>query len=70
MRKPSKTVKHPNAVLASTAHGPATPNAPADPEIALRAYELYIASGAKPGLDAEYWLEAERQLRREGESRA
>ena len=33
-------------------------------EIARRAYELFIASGAVHGHDVEHWLEAENDLRR------
>ena len=32
-------------------------------EIAVRAYEIYLARGAAPGNDLENWLDAERQLR-------
>jgi Polyketide cyclase / dehydrase and lipid transport/Protein of unknown function (DUF2934) len=34
-------------------------------EIALRAYELYLARGRTPGHEAEDWLEAEKQLSQE-----
>jgi hypothetical protein len=34
-------------------------------QIALRAYELYLARGRSPGHEAEDWLEAERQLSQE-----
>jgi uncharacterized protein YndB with AHSA1/START domain len=34
-------------------------------EIALRAYELYLARGQTPGHEAEDWLEAEKQLSQE-----
>ena len=37
---------------------------PTHEEIALRAYELYLQSGCRPGRDKEFWLEAERQLQR------
>jgi hypothetical protein len=36
--------------------------APVDEEIALRAYELYLARGGAHGYDLEDWLEAQRQL--------
>jgi hypothetical protein len=36
--------------------------------IAVRAYELYAASGSPPDRDVEFWLEAERQLRKERET--
>jgi hypothetical protein len=38
---------------------------PTHDAIAARAYELYEKSGFRNGSDAEFWLEAERQLRRE-----
>ena len=36
--------------------------APSHDEIAVRAYEIYLARGAAPGNDLDNWLEAERQL--------
>jgi hypothetical protein len=36
--------------------------APTHEQIALRAYELYLARGQMPGHEAEDWLEAEKQL--------
>jgi hypothetical protein len=38
---------------------------PTHDEIAQRAYGLYEQSGRQSGRDAEFWLEAERQLRKE-----
>ena len=38
---------------------------PTHDEIALRAHQLYEQSGYQSGRDAEFWLEAERQLREE-----
>jgi len=35
---------------------------PTHEEIAIRAYELYEASGRPEGRDGEHWLEAEREL--------
>jgi len=32
-------------------------------DIAMRAYELYLADGAAPGRDLEHWLRAEHELR-------
>jgi hypothetical protein len=32
-------------------------------DIAMRAYELYLADGAAPGRDLEHWLRAESELR-------
>ena len=37
--------------------------APSHDEIAMRAYEIYLARGAASGSDLDNWLEAERQLR-------
>jgi hypothetical protein len=34
------------------------------PEIARRAYDLYLARGREHGHDVEDWLQAERELRR------
>ena len=38
---------------------------PTHDEIALRAYQLYEKAGYRGGRDVEFWVEAERQLRRE-----
>lgn len=43
----------------------ATDPAPTHEAIAVRAFELYAASGSPHGRDVEFWLEAERQLRGE-----
>jgi hypothetical protein len=40
---------------------------PADDNVRLRAYELYRRRGAEHGRDMDDWLEAERELRHEGE---
>ena len=42
-------------------------SAPADEEIAQRAYELYLARGGTHGRDLEDWLEARRQLEDPGD---
>jgi hypothetical protein len=42
-------------------------SAPADEEIAQRAYELYLARGGAHGYDLEDWLEARRQLEDPGD---
>ena len=42
-------------------------SAPVDEEIAIRAYELYLARGGAHGYDLEDSLEAERQLRDPGD---
>ncbi len=63
-KKPATRAKV--AAKASRAARPAAlePPAPTKSEIASRAYELYVKSGHQPGRDVEFWLEAERQLRR------
>lgn len=38
------------------------PRMPSHDEIALRAHQLYERSGFTHGRDAEFWLEAEKQL--------
>ncbi len=35
-------------------------------DIAMRAYELYLADGAAPGRDLDHWLRAENELRDNG----
>jgi hypothetical protein len=42
-------------------------SAPADEEIAQRAYELYLARGGTHGADLEDWFEARRQLEDPGD---
>lgn len=42
-------------------------SAPVDEEIALRAYELYLARGAADGNDLQDWFEARRQLEDPGD---
>jgi hypothetical protein len=42
-------------------------SAPADEEIAQRAYELYLARGGTHGQDLADWLEARRQLEDPGD---
>ena len=41
----------------------ATPS-PSHEAIALRAHELYVQSGHQSGREVEFWLEAERELKR------
>ena len=36
---------------------------PTHEEIAIRAYEIYEASGRPEGQDGDHWLEAERELK-------
>lgn len=38
--------------------------------VARRAYELFVERGRIPGRDAEDWLEAEEQIRRERRAKA
>ena len=42
-------------------------SAPADEEIAQRAYELYLARGGEDGHDVQDWFEALRQLQDPGD---
>ncbi len=42
-------------------------SAPADEEIAQRAYELYLARGGADGHDLQDWFEALRQLQDPGD---
>jgi len=55
-----KTASPPIEQRAATSYGPT------EDDIAIRAYELFIASGSQRGRDTEFWLEAERQLREDG----
>lgn len=45
-----------------TATTAGTRSAPSREEIALRAYQLYLARGSEPGHDSEDWLSAEAEL--------
>lgn len=38
--------------------------------VARRAYEIYVARGGHHGADMDDWLEAERQLKRDGEQKS
>ena len=66
MRRTGNSARHvknaqpPIEQPAGVSHGPT------EDEIAIRAYELFIASGSQRGRDTEFWLEAERQLREDG----
>jgi hypothetical protein len=71
--KSAKTTKAPAAqpvpaaVKASPAKEPAKAKAPYEPtqeEIQTRAFQLYLSEGCKEGNDLEYWLRAEKELRR------
>jgi len=73
--KSAKTTKAPTpaaqpvpaAVKASPAKEPAKAKAPYEPtqeEIQTRAFQLYLSEGRKEGNDLEYWLRAEKELRR------
>ncbi|HSN15007.1 MAG TPA: DUF2934 domain-containing protein [Anaeromyxobacteraceae bacterium] len=48
---------------AVTARPPETAEAPTAERIAARAYEIWQANGCPEGRDAEYWYQAERELR-------
>jgi hypothetical protein len=37
--------------------------APSQAEISMKAYEIWLAQGQKPGFDQEHWFQAEMQLR-------
>ena len=39
-----------------------TPVAPAQEQIAIRAYELYLADGAVHGRDLDHWFRAEQEV--------
>jgi len=57
----------PAAVKASPANQPAKAKASYEPtqeEIQTRAFEIYLSEGCKEGNDLEYWLRAEKELRR------
>jgi hypothetical protein len=57
----------PAAVKASPANPPAKAKAPYEPtqeEIQTRAFQIYLSEGCKEGNDLEYWLRAEKELRR------
>ena len=41
-----------------------TTPSPSHEEIAVRAHELYVQSGFQGGREVEFWLEAERELKR------
>ena len=32
-------------------------------EISMKAYEIWLSQGQKPGFDQEHWFQAEQQLR-------
>ncbi len=38
-------------------------NAAGSEEIRLRAYEIYLARGERPGFELDDWLQAEREIR-------
>jgi Protein of unknown function (DUF2934) len=47
-----------------------TPYEPTLEEINARAYEAYVQRGRTDGLDIEDWLQAEKELRENGNKRA
>jgi hypothetical protein len=57
---PTRTRKSPTTSARSTASSLSTLT---HADIANRAYELFLASGAAHGRDVEHWLQAERELR-------
>jgi Protein of unknown function (DUF2934) len=55
------------AVKASPAKEPVKAKAPYEPtqeEIQTRAFQIYLSEGCKEGNDLEFWLRAEKELRR------
>jgi hypothetical protein len=46
-----------------------TASTPTTEEIALRAYEIFLARGGEPGHDLDDWLQAELELLREHAAR-
>ena len=66
MAKPanSKTSRTETAAAAGRSTSRPIGSAPVtDADVALRAYDLYLARGCEPGHDVEDWLQAERDLR-------
>jgi hypothetical protein len=49
---------------------PNSDSSPTQDQIARRAYEIFEQRGRPAGCDLEHWLEAERQLQTEAQSRA
>lgn len=66
-RRSTKVVTMPTRV---SPHALSQSPSPADSDIARRAFELYCERGCQPGRDVEDWLQAERELREEANSRA
>lgn len=61
----AKSVTKPQAGATTTdiaPHVAARPASVAEPEIARRAYDLYLARGREDGHDLEDWLQAELEL--------
>ena len=50
------------ASTASLQDGSSAKTAPSHEQIALRAYELFLARGSEPGHESEDWLAAEAEL--------
>lgn len=64
-RKP-RAVKPASPSIAAAVAAPklvVTSRTPAASDVALRAYELFLANGSQHGFDVEHWLQAERELR-------
>ncbi len=60
------TSKRPSKQTSKAATGAAVAVAERDvseEDVRRRAYEIFLATGARPGDDLHHWLEAERQLR-------
>ena len=59
----NKTIKaKPETTKAAPRQGNGSGGGPAHEQIACRAYELFLARGAKPGRPADDWYQAEREL--------
>ncbi|HWI16835.1 MAG TPA: DUF2934 domain-containing protein [Vicinamibacterales bacterium] len=61
----AKSITKPQGVETATDRAPqdaARPATVAEPEIARRAYDLYLARGREDGHDLEDWLQAEHEL--------
>ena len=66
MRRTANSARHIKKSPTPIERPAGTSSGPTEDEIAMRAYELFIASGSQTGRDTEFWLEAERQLSEDG----
>jgi hypothetical protein len=49
-------------IVSTTAASPVSKLAPTREQIAMRAYQLFLARGSEPGHESEDWLAAEAEL--------